>query len=352
MKKNAMKFFGLALALVLVVGVVVPFVMDATTGSVKERQIIEGMSFSLSPAGEVTEQRYVVARVSETVETLGRSDVITVTTGTQLQLSMNQQIVYDTFGNAMFDLELVVGSSGPTTWSLEPGANTLNITGGPRGNNSMGGINSRNRLDGARTATIFGHGAEGTFAMNELAVWTINLNWPGVYILDARTLFTRDQYPARSSRTFVILHVVPSSPEQPVVQTTTTPPPPIPAATQPATTPASTQPPAQPSHPATPPRILPPLPIVQSPVTAPPVVSPVSPTVEQPAPASPQITGYTGRVIAPVALNVRRGPGMSYDVFAWLRNGDEVSIIGSQGNWVQVETNRGTGWVLGRYLSI
>jgi len=62
-------------------------------------------------------------------------------------------------------------------------------------------------------------------------------------------------------------------------------------------------------------------------------------------------------VLAPVAvvanchyLHLRRGPGVSHAAFNHLPAGYIVTILEMQGNWVQVSTSRGTGWVFGRYL--
>jgi len=62
-------------------------------------------------------------------------------------------------------------------------------------------------------------------------------------------------------------------------------------------------------------------------------------------------------VLTPVAvvanchyLHLRRGPGVSHAAFNHLPAGYIVTILQMQGNWVQVSTSRGTGWVFGRYL--
>ena len=49
-------------------------------------------------------------------------------------------------------------------------------------------------------------------------------------------------------------------------------------------------------------------------------------------------------------LHLRRGPGVSHAAFNHLPAGYIVTILQMQGNWVQVSTSRGTGWVFGRYL--
>ena len=62
-------------------------------------------------------------------------------------------------------------------------------------------------------------------------------------------------------------------------------------------------------------------------------------------------------VLGPVAvvanchyLHLRRGPGASHAAFNHLPAGYVVTILEVRGNWVQVSTSRGTGWVFSRYL--
>ena len=94
-------------------------------------------------------------------------------------------------------------------------------------------------------------------------------------------------------------------------------------------------------EPIEPPYIPEPMP---EPVIAPPVVeAPITPTV-QPA--------NTATVTNAHFLNLRRGAGISYNAFAVLTRGDTVTVLGQRGGWVNVETDRGTGWVFGRYLDI
>ena len=64
-------------------------------------------------------------------------------------------------------------------------------------------------------------------------------------------------------------------------------------------------------------------------------------------------------VLTPVAvvanchyLHLRRGPGVSHAAFNHLPAGYVVTILAEQGNWMQVSTSRGTGWVFGRYLEL
>lgn len=44
-------------------------------------------------------------------------------------------------------------------------------------------------------------------------------------------------------------------------------------------------------------------------------------------------------------LNMRSGPGLSFDVITSLQKGDEVEILGTSGDWLQVKFNGDTGWI-------
>ena len=88
------------------------------------------------------------------------------------------------------------------------------------------------------------------------------------------------------------------------------------------------------------------IPIPPMPVTlTPPVAWQADPaiTIEGPIP-----TQNTATVIRD--LNLRRGPGVSYEAFNHVLAGDTVVVLEIRGGWVKVETDRGTGWVFGRYL--
>lgn len=51
-------------------------------------------------------------------------------------------------------------------------------------------------------------------------------------------------------------------------------------------------------------------------------------------------------------LNVRTGAGMSYEVIDQLRNGEEVKVIGSEGDWYEVIIPEKKGYVYGGYLEL
>lgn len=51
-------------------------------------------------------------------------------------------------------------------------------------------------------------------------------------------------------------------------------------------------------------------------------------------------------------LNVRTGAGMSYEVIDQLRNGEEVTVIGSEGDWYEVIIPEKKGYVHGDYLEL
>lgn len=58
-------------------------------------------------------------------------------------------------------------------------------------------------------------------------------------------------------------------------------------------------------------------------------------------------TKNTG-VVKAMALNVRKGPGTSYDRVATLRLGEKVTILENQGEWLRVSS----GWVKSSYIEL
>lgn len=61
----------------------------------------------------------------------------------------------------------------------------------------------------------------------------------------------------------------------------------------------------------------------------------------------------TGTVASGVSrLNVRTGAGMEYEVIDQLRPGEEVSVIGTEGNWYQIIVPERTGYVHSKYLDV
>lgn len=51
-------------------------------------------------------------------------------------------------------------------------------------------------------------------------------------------------------------------------------------------------------------------------------------------------------------LNVRTGAGMDYEIIDWLRPGEEVKVIGSEGDWYEVIVPEQKGYVHGYYLEL
>jgi len=56
--------------------------------------------------------------------------------------------------------------------------------------------------------------------------------------------------------------------------------------------------------------------------------------------------------IATDVLNLRGGPGTSYDVLTKMLYGETVQIAGVSGDWYQVEYNGEGGWAFGSYLAL
>ncbi len=50
-------------------------------------------------------------------------------------------------------------------------------------------------------------------------------------------------------------------------------------------------------------------------------------------------------------VNVRSGPGVSNSILGQLIIGDEVKLVSSSGNWRQIETKLGIGWMFAKYLA-
>jgi hypothetical protein len=118
------------------------------------------------------------------------------------------------------------------------------------------------------------------------------------------------------------------------------------------------------------------------PVTPPPTSPPASPPVPPPAPQPPPVqkpeskgkpkapgkaaskpkskkkapprpaVPYTARVVFPAApyrqaLNARSGPSSAHPVLAIIGDGSEVTVVGFQGSWAQLQSG---AWVFARYL--
>lgn len=56
----------------------------------------------------------------------------------------------------------------------------------------------------------------------------------------------------------------------------------------------------------------------------------------------PDVTSYKARIIAPDGLNVRQGPGTSFEVFKTLPYDTEIKVCAEQNGWGKIETD---GWV-------
>lgn len=64
-------------------------------------------------------------------------------------------------------------------------------------------------------------------------------------------------------------------------------------------------------------------------------------------------TDPTGTVVTKGSrLNVRTGAGMDYEIIDQLRPGEEVSVIGTEGDWYQITVPAKTGYVHSDYLEV
>jgi len=50
------------------------------------------------------------------------------------------------------------------------------------------------------------------------------------------------------------------------------------------------------------------------------------------------------------ALNVRRGPGTSYNAFTHVTRGTTITVLEYRGGWVRISTTHGYGWIYAAYL--
>jgi uncharacterized protein YgiM (DUF1202 family) len=88
-----------------------------------------------------------------------------------------------------------------------------------------------------------------------------------------------------------------------------------------------------------------PTPVMQT-STSSPVVD-ISPS----SPASPVGRGsLCAQVIASKALNLRKGASEHTQILAWLRNGDQVQVIGVDGDWSMIDASGVIGYVRSLYL--
>ena len=81
---------------------------------------------------------------------------------------------------------------------------------------------------------------------------------------------------------------------------------------------------------------------------------PIANTYPMPAPDPPtQPTPYQSGTVIAGSLNMRSGPGISYNTIAVLRGGTTVLLVGrnANGSWLKVQAPTGTvGWVNGGYI--
>nr|NLI48845.1 SH3 domain-containing protein [Propionibacterium sp.] len=59
----------------------------------------------------------------------------------------------------------------------------------------------------------------------------------------------------------------------------------------------------------------------------------------------------TQTMVATTDVNLRSGPGMSYDVIGVVRQGERVLAVGVEGSWVKVTADGRTGYVFGDYVT-
>lgn len=70
-----------------------------------------------------------------------------------------------------------------------------------------------------------------------------------------------------------------------------------------------------------------------------------------PVAPSPSTSGTQVRYVTASTLNVRSGPSTGSDVIGKLQTGQQVTVIGREGDWLFVEAGAGQGWVSGQYTS-
>jgi murein DD-endopeptidase MepM/ murein hydrolase activator NlpD len=88
--------------------------------------------------------------------------------------------------------------------------------------------------------------------------------------------------------------------------------------------------------------------------------TPVAASVAQVAPAAegalalgaPRTQAPTVGTVTASALNLRSGPGTGYRILATLPRGTQGTVLSQSNGWYKISTNRGTGWVSGRYFQV
>ncbi len=67
---------------------------------------------------------------------------------------------------------------------------------------------------------------------------------------------------------------------------------------------------------------------------------------------APRVSAPMVGTVTTSALNLRTGPGTGYGVIAVLGYGTQGTVLGQAYGWYNIQTTRGTGWVIGTYFSV
>ncbi len=67
-------------------------------------------------------------------------------------------------------------------------------------------------------------------------------------------------------------------------------------------------------------------------------------------PEQPEQPATSQGVITADSLNVRKGPGTSYESIGYLHKGDQVTILGESNGWYKIDYNGQEAWVSGKYV--
>ncbi len=67
---------------------------------------------------------------------------------------------------------------------------------------------------------------------------------------------------------------------------------------------------------------------------------------------APRVTAPSVGTVTTSALNLRTGPSTGYGVITVLGYGTQGTIVGQSNGWYNIQTNVGTGWVIGTYFSV
>lgn len=69
-------------------------------------------------------------------------------------------------------------------------------------------------------------------------------------------------------------------------------------------------------------------------------------------PTQPEQPSTKQGTITAESLNVRTGPGTSYESIGYLHNGDKVTILGESNGWYKIDFNGREAWVSGKYVTV